>query len=79
MITSVPAQLLGLADELGTLKVGARATLFVSEGDVLEMRGNRLTRAYIDGMAVNLQGRQQRLYQRYRERYQRGDQVPATD
>ncbi len=69
MISSVPAQLLGLADELGTLKVGARATLFVSEGDALDMAGNRLTHAFIDGRQVDLEGRQQQLYERYRGRY----------
>lgn len=73
MITSVPAQLLGLQDELGTLKVGARATLFVSAGDALDMAGNQLSHAFIDGRQINLRGRQQELFERYNERYSEAD------
>ncbi len=36
MITRVPAELLGLGDERGTLTTGKRATLFVSRGDALD-------------------------------------------
>ncbi len=73
MITSVPAQLLGLQDELGTLKIGARATLFVSAGDALDMAGNQLSHAFIDGRQINLRGRQQELFERYTERYTEAD------
>jgi imidazolonepropionase-like amidohydrolase len=70
MITRVPAELLGLGEELGTLAVGKRATLFVSRGDALDMRGNDLQQAYIDGRQIDLIGRQQQLYERYRARYE---------
>ncbi len=70
MITRVPAELLGLGEELGTLAVGKRATLFVSHGDALDMSGNDLQQAFIDGRQIDLIGRQQQLYQRYRARYE---------
>ena len=69
MITSGNAEILGIADELGTIEAGKRATLFVSRGDALDMRTNQLTSAYIDGRAVELRGTQQALFERFRERY----------
>lgn len=70
MVTRVPAELIGLGDELGTLTAGKRATLFLSRGDALDMRGNDLQQAWIDGRQIDLIGRQQQLYQRYRARYE---------
>ncbi|MCB1633476.1 MAG: amidohydrolase family protein [Xanthomonadales bacterium] len=69
MVSQVPAQLLGLGDQLGTIEAGKRATLFVSAGDAFEMSGNDLKLAFINGRQIDLEGRQQQLYQRYHERY----------
>lgn len=69
MITSNPAEVLGLSDELGTLEKGKRATLFVSEGDALNMMSNKLTEAYIDGKQIILENEQQMLFKRYSEKY----------
>lgn len=69
MITSGNAEILGIADELGTIEVGKRATLFVSKGDALDMRTNQLTSAYIDGRAVEIRGTQQELFERFRKKY----------
>ena len=64
LITANPAQVLGIADRVGTLEVGKQATLFVSEGDALDMRTNRLTHAFIDGRRLTLPAMQQELYQK---------------
>ena len=69
MITRTNAEIMGIADRLGTLETGKDATLFVSEGDALDMRGNRLLRAYIQGRLIDLTGTQQQLFLRYREKY----------
>lgn len=69
MITLSNAEILGLDNQLGSLAPGKRATLFVSRGDALDMRGNQLTAAYIDGRKLRLAGRQQQLYERYQRRY----------
>lgn len=71
MITRNPAQILGIDDRLGTLEPGKDATLFVSRGDALDMRGNVLTRAYIQGREIELMARQQELFERYRSKYGR--------
>lgn len=68
LITSNTAEILGLTD-LGVLKNGNRATLFVSEGDALDMRTNQVTHAFIDGRQVKINGMQEVLHERYKEKY----------
>ncbi len=70
MITANTAKILGIDDNYGTLEVGKSATLFISEGDALEMMGNRLTKAYIDGREVSLESHQTELWQRYKKKYE---------
>jgi len=69
LITSNTAEILGIDAAYGTLEVGKSATLFVSKGDALDMRGNTLTAAYIDGRKLELKGRQQELNQRFLKKY----------
>lgn len=69
LITSNIAKILGIDDQLGTITVGKRATLFVSEGDALDMRGNQLTHAFIDGRAISLETHQTELWKRYSNKY----------
>ncbi|MBT8277551.1 MAG: amidohydrolase family protein [Bacteroidia bacterium] len=65
LITSNNAKILGLDDRLGTLEVGKDATLFISEGDALDMRTNILTHAFINGRALSLESHQTKLWKRY--------------
>ena len=69
MITSVNAEILGVADRVGTLEVGKDATLFISEGDALDMRTSQVRGAYIQGRDIDLYGTQQQLYERFRVKY----------
>lgn len=69
LITLSNAEILGIAERVGSLEVGKDATLFVSSGDALDMRGNAVTIAFIRGKRLNLDGMQQELYRRYREKY----------
>ena len=68
LLTSNPAKILGLENEIGTLEAGKRATFFISKGDALDMRTNILSHAYIDGRAISLESHQTELYQRYSEK-----------
>jgi imidazolonepropionase-like amidohydrolase len=70
LITANNAEILGIAEEAGTLEAGKRAILFVSEGDALDMRSNRVEMAFIDGRKVTLPALQQRLYEKYKTKYQ---------
>ncbi|EDP94516.1 amidohydrolase family protein [Kordia algicida OT-1] len=69
LITSNTAKILGIDDRLGTLEVGKDATLFISEGDALDMRGNILTHAFIEGRELSLETHQTKLWKRYTKKY----------
>jgi imidazolonepropionase-like amidohydrolase len=70
MLTGNTAKILGIDATHGTLAVGKSATLFVSEGDALDMRTNQLTHAYIDGRNISLETHQTKLWKRYSEKYE---------
>ena len=69
LITANTAEILGIASNYGTLEVGKSATLFISEGDALDMRTNKLSHAFIDGRAISLETHQTKLYKRYMDKY----------
>lgn len=71
LITGNTAKILGIDDSYGTLATGKSATLFISEGDALDMRTNILTNAFIDGREISLETHQTELWQRYMEKYSR--------
>lgn len=70
MITGNNAKILGIDANYGTLEVGKSATLFVSEGDALDMRTNLLTHAFIDGRTISLETHQTELWKRYMDKYE---------
>ena len=67
-ITLSPAEILGVADRVGSLDEGKDATLFVSTGDALETR-SQVSLAFIQGRKIDLSDRQKMLYKKYREKY----------
>ena len=69
LITSNTAKILGIDDFCGTLEQGKDATLFISEGDALDMRTNILTAIYIQGRKLNLETHQTQLNAKYKEKY----------
>jgi imidazolonepropionase-like amidohydrolase len=69
LITSNTAKILGIDDKVGTLEAGKDATLFISEGDALDMRGNVLTHAFINGRSLSLETHQTKLWKRYSNKY----------
>jgi len=78
-ITIYAAEILGAQQHVGSLKAGKDATLFVADGDILEVP-THVTAAYIQGRAVDLSNRHKRLYKKYQQRYQRqGDKRKRPD
>ncbi|MCA3087526.1 MAG: amidohydrolase family protein [Rhodocyclaceae bacterium] len=71
-ITLYPAQILGVADKLGSLEVGKLANFFVSDGDPLDIRTN-VERIYIGGRELPLEDKQTRLNKKYEQKYQQLD------
>ena len=70
LITLNTAKILGIDEHYGSLEAGKQATLFISEGDALDMRGNQLSRAFIDGRDISLETHQTKLWKRYKEKYE---------
>lgn len=68
LITLNAAKILGIEDTMGTLESGKDATLFISEGDALDMRTNILSKAFIQGRAISLETHQTELYHRYNQK-----------
>lgn len=71
LISGNTAKILGIEADYGTLETGKSATLFISEGDALDMRTNQLTHAFIDGREISLETHQTELWKRYVEKYNR--------
>ena len=66
-ITLYPAQVAGVADRLGSIEAGKDATLFVTDGDILDIRSN-VRRMWIAGKEVSLENRHTRFYEKYKNR-----------
>ena len=69
LITENPAKILGIDANYGTLEIGKSATLFICEGDALDMRTNILSHAFIHGREISLETHQTKLWKRYSKKY----------
>ena len=69
LITLNTATILGIEQQYGSLEKGKSATLFISEGNALEMSGNIIIKAYIDGREISLETHQTKLWKRYMDKY----------
>ncbi|WP_240655334.1 amidohydrolase family protein [Flammeovirga pectinis] len=70
MITSNTAKILGIEEKYGSLEVGKSATLVISKGDLLDMRTSKVTIAFIDGRAIDLNNKHSMLYQKFKDKYE---------
>lgn len=66
-ITLYPAQLAGVAEQLGSIEPGKEASLFACDGDILDIRTN-VKHVWIAGKEVSLENRHTRLYEKYKNR-----------
>jgi len=67
-ITLYPAQILGVADKLGSLESGKLANFFITNGDPLETT-TQVEQVYIQGRAVDTSTKQSRLTEKYQQKY----------
>ena len=66
-LTLNAARMLGVSDRLGSIEVGKEGSLFVADGDVLDLKAT-VTRMWIRGREIDLSSRHTRLYEKYRKR-----------
>jgi imidazolonepropionase-like amidohydrolase len=63
-VTLYPAEILGLADQVGTLEVGKMANVIVTNGDPLEVTTD-VRYLFIKGRLTSTDNKHQRLYEKY--------------
>ena len=68
-ITLNSAKVLGIDDITGSIEVGKDANIIISDGDILDMRGNQVIKAFIQGRDISLDNKQKQLYERYKYKY----------
>lgn len=71
-ITLSAAEILGVGKNVGSLEVGKDATLFISDGDILDIRA-QVKQAFIQGKTVDMSDRHKGLYSKYQEKYRQLD------
>jgi len=67
-ITLSTAEILGVQKRIGSLSIGKDATLFISDGDILDVRTN-VEMAFINGRSVDLSDHHKDLYNKYQKKY----------
>lgn len=68
MNTLVAAELLGVADKLGSIEPGKSASLIITNGDLFDYLTNDIQHVFIDGREVDLNNRQKTLYHKYQQK-----------
>ena len=68
-ITLNTAKILGIDDRLGSLEEGKDATLFVSDGNALDMKSNQAFLAMVKGRFIELDNHQIQLSKKYHKKY----------
>jgi imidazolonepropionase-like amidohydrolase len=66
-VTLYPAQILGIADRVGSIEVGKDANIVVTDGDILEPRTN-IKYLFIEGRLLPLTSRHTELFDSFKDR-----------
>ncbi|HNQ13693.1 MAG TPA: amidohydrolase family protein [Bacteroidia bacterium] len=69
MISLTPAKILEIDQRYGSLEEGKSATLFICEGNALDMRTQKIEHAWIDGRSIDLNNIQTQLYHKFMNKY----------
>jgi imidazolonepropionase-like amidohydrolase len=69
-ISSNAAKILGVSDKTGSIEVGKDANIIISEGDILDMKTNLITHAFIQGREISLENHQTQLFDKYKKKYE---------
>lgn len=68
-ITLNAAKIIGIDNKLGSIEKGKDATLFISEGNALEMKTNNVVLAYVKGKRIDLTNHQKQLSKKYHGKF----------
>ncbi|MBU0982536.1 MAG: amidohydrolase family protein [candidate division Zixibacteria bacterium] len=67
-VTLSAAEIMGAESEIGSLEVGKKASIVVSDGDLLDFLTHHVTMMFIEGRKVDLDDKHKELYRKYRDR-----------
>lgn len=73
-ITLNTAKVLGIDKTAGSLEIGKDATFFISDGDALDMKTNKVEKAFIQGRDINLDNLHKQLDKKFSDKYNTGKQ-----
>jgi imidazolonepropionase-like amidohydrolase len=68
-VTLNAAKILGIDKITGSIEKGKDANIVVSKGDILDIRTNQITRAYIQGRELKMIDKHTQLAERYEYKY----------
>ena len=68
-ITLNAAKILGVSDKAGSIEVGKDANIFISEGDIMDMKSSKVTDAFIQGRKIDLTDKHKLLNDRFNQKY----------
>ena len=74
-VTLYPAQILGVADRLGSIEVGKMANVVVADGDILEPR-THIKYVFIEGRLIPLTSRHTELFDSFKDRKESRQPIP---
>ena len=74
-VTLYPAQILGVADLLGSIDVGKMANIVVTDGDILEPRTN-IKYLFVEGRLLPLTSRHTELFDSFKDRKESRQPIP---
>jgi imidazolonepropionase-like amidohydrolase len=63
-VTLYPAQILGVADQVGSIEPGKIADLVLTDGDPLEI-ATHVEQVWVAGKPLSMESRQTRLFEKY--------------
>jgi imidazolonepropionase-like amidohydrolase len=66
-VTLYPAQILGVADQLGSIETGKMANIVVADGDILDAR-THIKHVFIEGRMIPLTSRHTELFESFKDR-----------
>lgn len=63
------AKIIGIDNKIGSLEKGKDATLFISDGNALEMKTNHVVLAFVKGKRIDLTNHQKQLSKKYHGKF----------
>lgn len=73
-VTIYPAEILGVADRMGSLEKGKLANIVLTNGDLLELQ-TQVKKVFIDGKEVDLKSHYDELLEKYKPRTKKGQET----